>query len=393
MTTVTEQGMRPSLTRQMLNKVPEVTLYFWLIKVLCTTVGETAADNLNTKLNLGLSGTTYVMGTLLIATLIFQFRARRYVPGIYWLAVVLVSIVGTLITDNLTDHYGVALETTTAIFAVILAVVFAVWYASEKTLSIHTIYTTKREAFYWSAILFTFALGTAAGDLAAERLSLGYWKAALAFGAAIAAVYVAHRFFKMGAILAFWIAYILTRPLGASIGDELSQSRQDGGLGLGTTPTSAIFLVAILLLVVYLTVSRRDLRAEQLGRGVALGTAAAAARQRGVEAPVGLHHVGAGARCDHVGEAVGSAPDAGPWEHRPVVRPAHAHLGEAGTGRREGEALGAQVDGLVRSRESPSVAEPEQLPVRAVPHGDQVAGAGCDQPRLRSTPTLLRRIG
>jgi uncharacterized membrane-anchored protein len=273
MTTVTEQGARPSRTRQMLNKVPEVTLYFWLIKILCTTVGETAADNLNTKLNLGLSGTTYVMGALLIATLIFQFRARRYVPGIYWLAVVLVSIVGTLITDNLTDHYGVALETTTAIFAVILAVVFAVWYASEKTLSIHTIYTTKREAFYWSAILFTFALGTAAGDLAAERLSLGYWKAALAFGAAIAAVYVAHRFFKMGAILAFWIAYILTRPLGASIGDELSQSRQDGGLGLGTTATSAIFLVAILLLVVYLTVSRRDV--------IATGDAAPAAGRDG----------------------------------------------------------------------------------------------------------------
>jgi uncharacterized membrane-anchored protein len=198
------------------------------------------------------------MGGLLIVTLFFQFRARRYIPGIYWLAVVLISVFGTLITDNLTDRYGVALETTTAVFAVVLAITFGVWYASEKTLSIHTIYTRRREAFYWSAILFTFALGTAAGDLAAERLSLGYWKAALAFGAAIAAVYVAHRFFKMGAILAFWIAYILTRPLGASIGDELSQSRHDGGLGLGTTVTSVIFLVTILLLVVYLTRSRRD---------------------------------------------------------------------------------------------------------------------------------------
>ena len=241
----------------MLNKVPEVTIYFWIIKVLCTTVGETAADNLNSKLNLGLSGTTYVMGALLLITLAFQFRARRYIPGIYWTAVVLLSIVGTLITDNLTDHFNVPLETTTAIFAVILAITFAAWYVSEKTLSIHTIYTTRREAFYWTAILFTFALGTAAGDLAAERLSLGYWKAAVVFGGLIAAVYVAHRFFKMGAILAFWIAYILTRPLGASIGDELSQNT-NGGLGLGTTATSVIFLVAILLLVIYLTLTRRD---------------------------------------------------------------------------------------------------------------------------------------
>jgi uncharacterized membrane-anchored protein len=242
----------------MLNKVPEVTVYFWLIKVLCTTVGETAADNLNTSLNLGLTNLTYIMGSLLVVTLFFQFRLRRYVPSIYWLAVVLLSVVGTLITDNLTDNFGVPLETTTIVFASVLAVVFAVWYAFERTLSIHTIYTTRREAFYWLAILFTFALGTAAGDLAAERLTLGFLLSLGVFAGLIAIVAVAHFRFGLNAILAFWIAYILTRPLGASIGDYLSQPTPDGGLGLGTTGTSGLFLGTILALVVYLTVTRRD---------------------------------------------------------------------------------------------------------------------------------------
>jgi uncharacterized membrane-anchored protein len=247
-----------SRTRQMLNKVPEVTLYFWIIKILCTTVGETAADNLNQQLNLGLTKTSYVMGALLIVVLFFQFRARRYIPGIYWLAVVLISIVGTLITDNLVDNYGVPLQTTTIIFAIALALTFAAWYASERTLSIHTIYTTRREAFYWLTVLFTFALGTAAGDLAAEKLSLGYWKSALIFGAAIAVVAAAHYLLRLNAILAFWLAYILTRPLGASIGDYLSQQPGDGGVGLGTTGTSVLFLGTILSLVIYLTITRRD---------------------------------------------------------------------------------------------------------------------------------------
>ena len=251
-------GVAPSLGRRMLNKVPEVTLYFWIIKILCTTVGETAADFLNVQLNLGLTNTTYVMGALLIATLVVQFRARRYVPATYWLAVVLLSVVGTLITDNLTDNFGIALTTTTVIFAIALATTFAVWYASERTLSIHTIFTTRREGFYWLAILFTFALGTAAGDLTAERLNLGYPLSALMFAAIIAVVAVAHLRFKLNAVLAFWVAYILTRPLGASLGDYLSQPRADGGLGLGTIGTSALFLAAILGLVVYLTVTRRD---------------------------------------------------------------------------------------------------------------------------------------
>jgi uncharacterized membrane-anchored protein len=258
MTTFAERGIANVRARQMLNKVPEVTIFFWLIKILATTVGETAADNLNTSLNLGLTGTTYVMGALLIVTLVFQFRSRRYVPALYWLAVVLLSIVGTLITDNLTDNYGVPLQTTTIVFAIALAITFAAWYASERTLSIHSIVTTRREAFYWLAILFTFALGTAAGDMVAEKLSLGYLVSALIFGGLIAATAFAHFRLGLGAILAFWLAYILTRPLGASIGDFLSQPRADGGQGLGTTGTSVLFLAIILALVGYLSITRRD---------------------------------------------------------------------------------------------------------------------------------------
>ncbi len=249
-----DQGWRA----QMWSKVPEVTVYFWVIKVMATTVGETAADFLNTNLNLGLTTTSYIMGALLLVALFFQFRARRYVPAVYWLAVVLISVVGTLITDNLTDNLGVPLTTTTVIFAVALAVTFAAWYRSEGTLSIHSITSTRREAFYWLAILFTFALGTAAGDLVAEKLNVGYLLSALMFAAVIAVVAIAHFRLGLNAVLAFWVAYILTRPLGASTGDYLSQAPGDGGLGLGTIGTSILFLATILALVIYLTVTGKD---------------------------------------------------------------------------------------------------------------------------------------
>lgn len=247
-----------SVGGRLLNKVPEVTIFFWVIKILATTVGETAADFLNINLNFGLTVTTVVMTILLIISLIFQFKSEKYTPWIYWLSVVLISVVGTLVTDNLTDNLGVPLGTTTVIFTILLAATFAFWYASEKTLSIHSITTTKREAFYWLAILFTFALGTAAGDLVAEGLSLGYWVSALIFAAVIAAVAIAHFSFKLNAVTAFWIAYILTRPLGASLGDYLSQPRDEGGLELGTVLTSGIFLITILALIIYLTKSKID---------------------------------------------------------------------------------------------------------------------------------------
>ena len=261
--------MTASPTRKLLNKVPEVTLFFWIIKILCTTVGETAADYLNETLHLGLTGTSVVMGAVLIVALIAQFKAKRYVPATYWLAVVLLSIVGTLITDNLTDNLGVSLETTTVAFTIGLILTFAAWYAVEKTLSVHTIVTRRREVFYWLAILLTFALGTAGGDLTAEKAGLGYLTSLFIFAGFIALVTIGHyavnrilpadhRHRPTNGVLAFWLAYIVTRPLGASIGDYLSQAREDGGIGLGTTMTSALFLVTILALVIYLTVSKRD---------------------------------------------------------------------------------------------------------------------------------------
>lgn len=250
--------MRESTTR-MLNKVPEVTLFFWVIKIMATTVGETAADLLNSNLHFGLTGTSMVMGALLLIFLIFQIRSSKYIPWLYWITVVLLSVFGTLITDNLVDNFGVTLQTTTAVFSVALVATFAAWYASEKTLSIHSIYTTRRELFYWAAILFTFALGTAAGDLAAEGLHLGYANSAVIYGALIVAVYIAYDGFKVNAIAAFWIAYILTRPFGATCGDLLSKPISDGGLGLGNVGTSGIFLATIVALVAYLTIRQRNL--------------------------------------------------------------------------------------------------------------------------------------
>jgi uncharacterized membrane-anchored protein len=259
MTTRTHRTAGRWTLREMLNKVPEVTLYFWVIKILCTTVGETAADYLNDNLGFGLSNTTYFTGALLAVVGLVQFRLRRYVPVAYWAVVVVISVFGTLITDNLSDNYNVPLTTTTPICAAILALVFAVWYAVERTLSIHSIVTTRREAFYWLAVLFTFALGTAAGDLIAEKADLGYAVSIAIFGGALAAVAFAHYVFELDPILSFWLAYILTRPLGASIGDEMSQnSHKYGGLGLGTTGTSYIFLACILALVTFLSVTKKD---------------------------------------------------------------------------------------------------------------------------------------
>jgi uncharacterized membrane-anchored protein len=244
--------------RQMINKVPEVTLVFWIIKLLATTVGETAADYLNVDLGLGLTLTSGIMAVLLVVALVVQFRSGRYVPAVYWLAIVLISVVGTLITDNLTDNLGVDLTTTTLVFGVALTLTFIFWFRVEKTLSIHTIVTTRREGYYWLAVLFTFALGTAAGDLISESLDLGYLVSLLLFLAGIAVVAVAYFFFGINAVVAFWVAYVLTRPLGASLGDLLSQSVKHGGLGLGTTVTSYVFTAIIVALVIVLSVRSRS---------------------------------------------------------------------------------------------------------------------------------------
>jgi uncharacterized membrane-anchored protein len=250
----TTQAAAPFTRTDLLSKVPEVTAAFWIVKVLATTVGETFADYLSDTLGLGLSLTSLIMTIGLAVVLVFQFRARRYIPALYWLAIVLISVVGTLVSDNLVDNLGVPLWVTTVAFALLLAATFFAWYRKEGTLSIHSIVTSRRETFYWLAILFTFALGTSAGDLLAERLAIGYLPSALVFLGMIAVVAVAHYLAGLGPIISFWIAYVLTRPLGASLGDLLSQKQADGGVGLGTTATSVVFLSVILVIVAGLTV-------------------------------------------------------------------------------------------------------------------------------------------
>jgi len=243
-------------------KVPAITLSFWIIKILCTTVGETAADYLAIDAGWGQVTTRIVMAALLIGVLTIQLRKHHYTPWAYWLTVVLVSIVGTQITDLFTDGLGVSLYISTPVCAVALAIVFAAWYGVERTLSIHDIVSRRRELFYWAAILCTFSLGTAAGDLATEALGMGFGWGVAIFSFLIAVTYLG---FRIGgsAVLTFWIAYILTRPLGASLGDLLTQSRQSGGLDMGVAWTSALFLTVIVLLVAveqYTLASRQQAR-------------------------------------------------------------------------------------------------------------------------------------
>jgi uncharacterized membrane-anchored protein len=252
-------------SKSLFNKVPEITLVFWTTKIMSTTVGETGADYLAVHVGLGTAITDVIMSTLLILALVVQIRAQRYVPWIYWLIVVLVSIVGTQITDLLTDGLEISLYMSTMSFAVALAATFAIWYRVERTLSIHTIVTTRRELFYWLAILLTFALGTAAGDLATEALGLGFNLGVLAFGALIAATVGAY-FLGAPAVLTFWVAYILTRPLGASLGDLMAQAKTYGGLGFGTVYTSLAFVTVIIAFVTLATLSERALSAQTLTR-------------------------------------------------------------------------------------------------------------------------------
>jgi len=247
----------PRHRRELLNKVPEITIWFWVIKVLCTTVGESFADWINTTLGVGLETTSILFTVVLAAVLLWQVRLARYTPFVYWLTVVVLSVTGTLYTDILTDDLNVPLAVSTTAFAAILAVVFGVWYSRERTLSIHSINTVRRELFYWLAILVTFALGTAAGDWTLDLTGWTPGVSVLLPTALIGAVIVGWR---LGAnpVLAFWLAYILTRPLGANLGDWIASNKADGGLGVGTAGTSIIFLAAILATVIYLTVSRAD---------------------------------------------------------------------------------------------------------------------------------------
>jgi uncharacterized membrane-anchored protein len=251
-------SLPPATRREWLNKVPHATLLFWIIKMMSTTVGETGADYLNADLHFGLGGTTAVVGLLLALCLWMQMRASRYIPVLYWLVVVCISVFGTLLTDNLSDQLGVPLAVSTGAFSAALALTFIFWYRRERTLSIDSIVTPRREWFYWSAILFTFALGTAAGDWVAEGMQLGYAYAALLFGVLIATTAIAHYLFKLNTVACFWIAYVLTRPFGAACGDLLSQPAANGGLGYGTINTSILFLVTIVALVTYLSAMQKN---------------------------------------------------------------------------------------------------------------------------------------
>lgn len=249
-----------------LNRVPRVTVDFWLIKLLAVTMGETAADYLAVNMGLGLTATSAIMTLVLIGALSLQFLQGRYVPWAYWTAVVMISVVGTLLTDNLTDNLGVPLQASTVGFTIALALTFFIWWKKEGTLSIHSIFTARREGFYWLAILFTFALGTAVGDLIAEVFGLGYVMTGLIFLGIIAVIAIGHFNLGLNGILAFWLAYIFTRPLGASFGDLLSQPLEYGGLGFGTIYTSALFLGAIIVTVIYMTVTYEPETASQAER-------------------------------------------------------------------------------------------------------------------------------
>ncbi|MBP0459909.1 COG4705 family protein [Streptomyces montanisoli] len=262
MTTTSEARTRHG-GRLMLNKVPEVTVWFWVIKILCTTVGESFADWINMKLGVGLVNTAWIFTAVFAVVLIVQLRLKRYVPFPYWLTVVVVSVTGTLYTDILTDQLHVPLWISSAVFSVLLAVVFGVWWLRERTLSIHSVTTRSRESFYWLSVLVTFALGTATGDW---TLELTGWSPGVSVLLPLGLIAAITGLWKFGAnpVLSFWLAYILTRPLGANIGDwlaspKVAQSPGDPtGLALGTFTTSLIFLGLILATVIYLTVTRAD---------------------------------------------------------------------------------------------------------------------------------------
>ncbi len=246
-------------TVKLINKVPEVTLLFWIVKIMTTTVGETSADFLNFNLEFGLSITSVAIGVLLLASLFFQLRQARHVPSIYWATVTLISVFGTLVTDNLTDQLGVPLSLTSLVFGLLLLGTFNLWFLKEKTLSIHTIHSGRRELFYWLAIFITFALGTAMGDFVAEQLQWGYAYSSIIFGGIIVLISIAHHLLKLNSILCFWLAYILTRPLGASLGDLLTQPPNNGGLGMSSMVINLVFISTIMLIVAFFSMNQLKL--------------------------------------------------------------------------------------------------------------------------------------
>jgi uncharacterized membrane-anchored protein len=272
---------RDSNKRHAFSKVPEVTAFFWVVKALTTGMGESTSDFLVHHLVPEIA--VVLGGIALVVALYLQFSVDRYVPWRYWLAVAMVGVFGTMAADVLHVGLGVPYIASTIFYAVVLAVVFRTWYRTEGTLSIHSITTERRELFYWAAVLATFALGTAAGDLTAVTFGLGFFGSGLMFAAIIAVPAIGYWRFGMNSILAFWFAYVVTRPLGASFADWLAVSSARGGLALGTGPVSFVLATMIAGFVAYLTVSGKDTPADSLepivaGQGEAPDPATEAAR-------------------------------------------------------------------------------------------------------------------
>ena len=236
-------------------KVPQIALVFWVIKVLTTGAGEAASDYL-ASVSIALAAGVGLV--LVVAALTLQLRAPRYVPWIYWLAVAMVALFGTMAADVLHIEFGVPYIGSTIFFAVLLVAVFWTWARLEPTLSIHSITTVRRELFYWAAVLATFAMGTALGDLAAYRAHLGFLTAGIVFAVLFAIPGVAYYAFRINGILAFWAAYVMTRPLGASFADWTGKDRKLGGIGWGDGPVAFVLAALIVAGVAYLTVTRSD---------------------------------------------------------------------------------------------------------------------------------------
>jgi uncharacterized membrane-anchored protein len=246
--------------QRIFTKVPEITVYFWITKVLTTGMGEVFSDYLVKHINPLIA--VALAGFGLVASLVLQFSVRRYVAWVYWLVVVMVSIFGTMAADVVHVVLGIPYLVSTTFFAVTLTIIFVIWYTFEKTLSIHSINTRHREAFYWSTVLGTFALGTAAGDMTAYTLHLGYFSSGLLFAVLLAIPALSYYLFGLNKIFTFWFAYIMTRPVGASFSDWISVPHSRGGLGLGEGPVSLSLTIIILVLVGYLAVTRRDVMDE-----------------------------------------------------------------------------------------------------------------------------------
>jgi uncharacterized membrane-anchored protein len=253
---MTTEAARTAGTARLVSKVPEVTAYFWITKVLTTGMGEAASDYLGNRLGSALAMS--ISGAALIAALVLQFKVRRYIAWVYWLGVVMVSVFGTMVADGIHNGVGVPYFASTIAFAVVLGAIFAGWQLTENTLSVHSIYTPRREGFYWATVVATFALGTAAGDMTASTFKLGYVSSCVVFAVLICVPAVAHWRFGLNSIFAFWCAYVLTRPLGASSADLLAVTHRQGGAGFGTGLVTLAMTAAILVFVGYLALSRSD---------------------------------------------------------------------------------------------------------------------------------------